>query len=67
MPYDLIWGERTIQSVANLTRLDGDEFIAFLSAHEVKTTTSVMPLSQANQALDLLRQGKVTGALVLIP
>ena len=67
MPYDILWGERTIQSVANLTRPDGDEFIEYLAGHKVKTSTTVLPLSQANQALDMLRQGKVSGALVLRP
>jgi propanol-preferring alcohol dehydrogenase len=69
MPYDLLWGERTIQSVANLTRLDGEEFIAYLADgnNRITTSTTVLPLNEANQALDMLRQGKLSGAMVLKP
>jgi propanol-preferring alcohol dehydrogenase len=67
MPYEILWGERTIQSVANLTRLDGEEFIAYLANHTVKTSTTAMPLAEANQALTMLREGKLSGAVVLKP
>jgi propanol-preferring alcohol dehydrogenase len=69
MPYDLLWGERSIQSVANLTRLDGEEFIAYLGSpdHTITTSTTAFPLAEANQALDLLRAGKLSGAAVLQP
>ncbi len=67
MPYEILWGERQIQSVANLTYKDGEEFIAYLTDHKVKTTTTTLPLKEANQALDMLRGGKVNGALVLKP
>ncbi|MBU6452214.1 MAG: zinc-dependent alcohol dehydrogenase family protein [Cyanobacteria bacterium REEB67] len=67
LPYDLLWGERTIQSVANLTRLDGEEFIAYLAKNKVTTSTTIRPLAEANQAIALLRGGKISGAVVLRP
>ena len=69
MPYALLWSERTIQSVANLTRQDGEEFMAYLAdpAHKITTSTRAMPLAEANQALALLRDGKLSGAVVLTP
>ena len=65
--YDLLWEERAIRSVANLTRKDGDEFLALAPQIPVRTTTTAMPLAQANEALARLREGRVTGALVLVP
>jgi propanol-preferring alcohol dehydrogenase len=66
-PYDLLWGERTVRSVANLTRRDGEEFLALAPRVPVTTTTEVLKLDQANEALARLREGRVTGAAVLVP
>jgi propanol-preferring alcohol dehydrogenase len=63
--YDLLWGERTLRSVANLTRNDGVEFLALAPRVPVQTMVETRPLEQANEALALLRQGKVQGSLVL--
>lgn len=64
--YELLWEERVIRSVANLTRADGEEFLALASRIPVRTSTTPLPLTQANQALSMLREGKVEGALVLV-
>jgi alcohol dehydrogenase, propanol-preferring len=64
-PYSLLWGERVVRSVANLTRRDGDELLAVAAAAQVKTEIETFPLEQANQALDRLRAGKIQGAAVL--
>jgi propanol-preferring alcohol dehydrogenase len=66
-PYRDLWEERTIRSVANLTRQDGHEFLSLAPQIPVQTTTQIFPLSQANEALEALRQGHLTGAAVLIP
>jgi propanol-preferring alcohol dehydrogenase len=63
--YDLLWGERTIRSVANLTRRDGTEFLALAHRIPVHAEVETLPLDQANTALTRLREGKVHGALVL--
>lgn len=65
--YDLLWEERVVRSVANLTRADGDEFLALAPRVPVRTTTTPMPLAHANEALARLREGTLTGALVLVP
>ena len=65
--YALLWGERTLRSVANLTRADGAEFMAFAAQHPIHTTTKPYALEDANLALADLRQGRLTGAAVLIP
>jgi propanol-preferring alcohol dehydrogenase len=65
-PYDILWGERTVRSVANLTREDGDEFFRVAPAVPVRTEVQPYPLTQANQALDDLRSGSVRGAAVLV-
>jgi propanol-preferring alcohol dehydrogenase len=65
--YRLLWGERVVRSVANLTRRDGEEFMALAPQVPVKTTTRCYPLADANRALDDLRHGRVQGAAVLIP
>lgn len=67
MPYRLLWEERIVRTVANLTRRDAEEFLALAPRVPVKTHTTAMPLSQANEALDRLRRGDLTGALVLVP
>ena len=64
-PYSLLWGERRIVSVANLTRRDGDEFLAVASKAGIRTHTQVYALDRANEALADLRKGAVTGAAVL--
>jgi propanol-preferring alcohol dehydrogenase len=66
-PYELLWEERMVRSVANLTREDAREFLALAPRAGVKTTVVPMPLAAANEALDLLRQGELTGAAVLVP
>jgi len=66
-PYRLLWQERTIRSVANLTRLDGEEFMRVLAAVDVRTKVAPVPLLDANEALASLRSGRVEGALVLVP
>jgi propanol-preferring alcohol dehydrogenase len=65
-PYDILWGERTVCSVANLTRRDGEEFIALAPKVPVRTEVECLPLAQANEALARLRQGYVQGAAVLL-
>ena len=65
-PYEILWGERVVRSVANLTRRDGEEFLALAPKVPVKTETEEYPLSAANEALESLRRGKVRGALVLV-
>ncbi len=64
-PYDLLWGERVVRSVANLTRQDGEEFLALAPQIPVKTAVQTFPLEQANEALNRLRSGQITGAAVL--
>jgi propanol-preferring alcohol dehydrogenase len=64
-PYDILWGERVVRSVANLTRRDGEEFLALAPAIPVKTQVTTFPLAQANQAVAALRVGTITGAAVL--
>ena len=66
-PYDILWGERTVRSVANLTRRDGEEFLALAPKVPVKTEVETFSLADANEALDRLRDGLITGAAVLIP
>jgi propanol-preferring alcohol dehydrogenase len=65
--YELLWGERSILSVANLTREDGREFLEIAAQVPVKTRTTAFPLGQANEALERLRSGAVEGAAVLVP
>jgi propanol-preferring alcohol dehydrogenase len=65
-PYDILWGERTVCSVANLTRRDGEEFMALVSRFPIETTIQTFPLSEANEALDHLRTGRLNGAAVLM-
>jgi propanol-preferring alcohol dehydrogenase len=66
-PYDILWEERVLRSVANLTRDDAREFLELAPNVPVKTRVVPMKLSQANEALERLRQGDLTGAAVLIP
>lgn len=64
-PYQLLWEERVVRSVANLTRRDGEELLAIAPKVPVKTEVEVFPLTQANEALNRLREGKLQGAAVL--
>jgi propanol-preferring alcohol dehydrogenase len=66
-PYDILWREKRLVSVANLTRRDAEEFLALAPKVPIRVTTESLPLSQANTALTRLREGKLTGAAVLIP
>ena len=66
-PYGLLWGERQLVSVANLTRQDAREFLEIAPLAGVTTQVTRYPLEQANEALDDLREGRLTGAAVLIP
>jgi propanol-preferring alcohol dehydrogenase len=63
--YELLWGERTLRSVANLTRADGEEFLALAPKVPVRTQVEVFPLGEANAALDALAGGRLKGAAVL--
>ena len=65
-PYGILWGERRIVSVANLTRRDGQEFMGFAPRVPVRTTVQIFPLEQANDALARLREGRINGAAVLV-
>jgi propanol-preferring alcohol dehydrogenase len=65
-PYRLLWGERTVRSVANLTRRDGEEFLALAPRVPVRTTVEEFPLGEANEALRRLRSGEIRGAAVLM-
>jgi alcohol dehydrogenase, propanol-preferring len=65
-PYDLLWGERVLRSVANLTRRDGEEFLQLAPQVPVRTEIETFPLDAANDALDRLRAGEVRGAAVLL-
>lgn len=67
MPYPLIWGERELVSVANLTRRDAAEFFAIARDAGVRTRTTTYPLIAANEALSDLRSGRLTGAAVIVP
>jgi propanol-preferring alcohol dehydrogenase len=66
-PYNVLWEERQLLSVANLTRQDGIEFLALVPTIGIVTTTKTYPLQQANQALADLRAGTFDGAAVLLP
>ena len=66
-PYADLWGERSVVSVANLTRADGREFLAVAAKVPVKTETVTFALERAGEALDLLRSGRIEGAAVLVP
>jgi propanol-preferring alcohol dehydrogenase len=66
-PYRDLWYERSIRSVANLTRRDGEEFLALAAQIPIRTETQTFPLAQANEALHALRSGRLRGAAVLVP
>jgi alcohol dehydrogenase, propanol-preferring len=67
MPYRLLWGERVVRSVANLTRADAEEFLALAGKVPIRTHVVPLPLSAANEALARVREGRLTGAAVLVP
>jgi propanol-preferring alcohol dehydrogenase len=66
-PYRLLWEERIVRSVANLTRADARDFLALAAGVAIRTTVKTYPLREANGALDDLRSGRLTGAAVLVP
>ncbi len=66
-PYAILWGERSVRSVANLTRQDAVEFIALAQQANIESSITTYPLSQANEALHALRDGRIVGAAVLVP
>jgi propanol-preferring alcohol dehydrogenase len=66
-PYEILWGERVVRSVANLTRRDGHEFLALAANTPLRTAVEPFPLADAQAALDRLRAGDVRGAAVLVP
>ena len=65
-PYDILWGERGIVSVANLTRRDGEEFLRIAPQVPVRTAVEIFPLVRANEALARVREGRINGAAVLV-
>jgi propanol-preferring alcohol dehydrogenase len=65
-PYSLLWEERAVRSVANLTRQDGEEFLTIAPQVPVKVETQAFPLAAANEALERLRLGQLKGAAVLV-
>jgi propanol-preferring alcohol dehydrogenase len=65
-PYSLLWGERRVVSVANLTRADGHEFMALAQSVDLRPTVDVFRLAEANEALARLREGKLKGTAVLV-
>jgi alcohol dehydrogenase, propanol-preferring len=65
-PYELLWGERVLRSVANLTRRDGEEFLALAPQIPIQTQVEAFPLTAANEALAALRSGNIQGAAVLV-
>ena len=67
LPYDLLWGERVVRSVANLTRADGHEFLEVAASTSIHTEVEEFPLEQANEALIRLKSGDLRGAAVLVP
>jgi propanol-preferring alcohol dehydrogenase len=66
-PYEILWGERIVRSVANLTRQDAIEFLKLAPKIPVRTSVEIFPLQEANDALNALRAGNLTGAAVLVP
>ena len=66
-PYALLWGERVVRSVANLTRADAEAFLALAPTVPVRREVETFPLAEANEALHRLRAGHLTGAAVLVP
>jgi propanol-preferring alcohol dehydrogenase len=65
-PYSILWGERSVRSVANLTRADGEELLALAPKVPIRTEVHPYPLERANEALADLRGGRFTGAAVIV-
>lgn len=65
-PYEILWGERTLCSIANLTRKDGEEFLALAPTIPIKTEIHTYPLIEVNKALDDLRNGRFRGAAIVM-
>ncbi len=65
-PYEILWGERAVRSVANLTRRDGEEFLSLAPEVPVRTRVAPFPLAEANEALNSLREGRLSGAAVIV-
>jgi alcohol dehydrogenase, propanol-preferring len=66
-PYEILWGERVVRSVANLTRADGEAFLRLAGRVPLRIATEALPLERANEGLALVRSGRVRGAAVLLP
>ncbi|MCB1055853.1 MAG: alcohol dehydrogenase, partial [Acidobacteria bacterium] len=66
-PYELLWGERVLRSVANLTRRDGAELLELAPRVPIRTSVTTYPLAEAQRALADLRSGRLEGAAVLVP
>ena len=66
-PYELLWGERVLRSVANLTRADGEQFLALAPTVPIRTEVELAELADVNEVLDTLRRGDVRGAAVIVP
>jgi propanol-preferring alcohol dehydrogenase len=66
-PYEILWEERVVRSVANLTRRDGEEFLELAGRLPLRIAAEPLSLARANEGLDRLRSGRVRGAAVLIP
>jgi propanol-preferring alcohol dehydrogenase len=64
-PYEILWGERTLRSVANLTRRDGEEFFRIVAELPLRIAVEPLPLERANEGLESLRSGRLQGAAVL--
>jgi alcohol dehydrogenase, propanol-preferring len=67
LPYELLWGERVLRSVANLTRTDGHEFVGLAPRFRIQTQVQEFPLEEANEALEQLKSGELEGTAVLVP
>ncbi|MGA7594531.1 MAG: zinc-binding dehydrogenase, partial [Gallionella sp.] len=65
-PYSILWGERAVRSIANLTRRDGEEFLDIATGANIRTEVETFRLEQANEALARLREGRIRGAAVLV-
>jgi propanol-preferring alcohol dehydrogenase len=65
-PYEVLWGERCVRSVANLTRRDGEEFLELAPEVPVHTEVAPFSLEEANEGLSALREGRIRGAAVLV-
>ena len=65
-PYEILWGERGVRSVANLTRRDAEEFLALAPRVPIETRATSYPLAAANEALADLREGRLAGSAVLV-